>query len=247
MTVLLLRGLGRNHRHWGPFYTELEKSLGFSPTTLDLPGFGTEQAQLSPLSIGAIATDVRSRYFAGLPGRREPMTIVALSLSCLVALEWLHTYPNEIHQLILINGSYPGFHASRYRLQKKARIQLMRVLLQRNARQRENLIYDLVCNFPDLNRTLDLWQEIDRQYPVKITSVLRQLYAASRFRVPESCDWKKVKLVASQKDRMVSPRCSEILMSKTGCPLVYHETAGHDLPNDDPQWLSRLVLANIVK
>jgi pimeloyl-[acyl-carrier protein] methyl ester esterase len=246
MTVLLLRGLGRNHRHWGPFYPELERSLGFAPNTLDLPGFGTEHADHSPLNIRDMATSVRARHYENQDSPHKNLTIVALSLSCLVALEWLYTYPEEIHKLILVNGSYPGFHPARYRLQKEARIQLLRALLERDPLRREKLIYNLVCNFPDDDGTVELWQEIERQYPVKAIAVLRQLYAASRFRVPQFCDWKKVVLVASQKDRMVSPRCSEMLMSKAGCPLVYHETAGHDLPNDDPKWLASLVLSNTV-
>ncbi len=51
---LLLRGLGREKRHWGSFPEALERKLGARVLALDLPGFGTENARPSPATVLAL-------------------------------------------------------------------------------------------------------------------------------------------------------------------------------------------------
>jgi hypothetical protein len=43
---------------------------------------------------------------------------------------------------------------------------------------------------------------------------------------------------------MVSYQCSEYLAAKYRWPLVLHNSAGHDLPIDDPAWLIEVFKRN---
>src|SRR5687768_6347135 len=56
---LLLRGLSREQRHWCSFPEDLERATGARTLCLDLPGFGTEHARISPRTIALITDDVR--------------------------------------------------------------------------------------------------------------------------------------------------------------------------------------------
>ena len=50
-----------------------------------------------------------------------------------------------------------------------------------------------------------------------------------------------VLVLSSAKDRLVNPLCSAQLASSWNAPQHQHETAGHDLPNDDGAWVCQQV------
>jgi len=59
---LILRGLAREQRHWGPFVDIFEAKVpGSRVHTLDLPGVGTECQRDSPATVAGIVSDLRER------------------------------------------------------------------------------------------------------------------------------------------------------------------------------------------
>ena len=89
MNWLLLRGMTRELRHWGPFPRIFEeRAPGARVLCLDLPGAGTERARPSPWSVGGIAEDVRRRWRAAAAAGEGQWAVLGISLGGMVTLEW---------------------------------------------------------------------------------------------------------------------------------------------------------------
>ena len=73
-------------------------------------------------------------------------------------------------------------------------------------------------------------------------NILRQLFAAMRFRAPAQLGKIPLLMLAGEHDKLVNVACSRALASLWHCPLQIHAQAGHDLPLDDGAWVIRQVL-----
>lgn len=231
MTWLLLRGLARESAHWGDFPQHLEKTLNHKVICLDLPGFGNQRAQTSPLSIPAITEDLRSRL-----GTADKIGILGVSMGGMVALDWAHRYPKEVSHLVLVNTSAKNLGTVFHRLKIKAMGKILQALLEPDHYKREETILSLISNSPKRNQTAKVWGDIAKARLPDRKNVVFQLLAAAQFKAP--FDLKTPTLVlCSEFDRLASYQCSETLAQKLGATLKINHEAGHDLPHDDPQWL----------
>lgn len=239
-TWVLLRGLAREARHWGVFPAALSRVLGEAAVvTPDLPGNGRRFAQDSATSVAGQLEALRETLRAG--NCRPPYSVVALSLGGMVALEWALRHPQEVSRLVLINSSVAGLSPFWQRL-RWTRYPRLLSLPFRGLAGRERLILRLSSNraaqAPSLLSDWIAWQ---RECPVSLANVLRQLLAAARFRMPRH--WPQVPglVLASRADRLVDGSCSEALAEAARWPLIWHEQAGHDLALDDPDWLANRI------
>lgn len=236
---IFLRGLSREHAHWGDFIQRCEIELDWHCYTLDLPGFGSEHQRPSPITIAEIRQDVQSRLPKELNSNKQPIGIIALSLGGMVALDWLANDPENIYEAILIGTSSADCGLSK-RLKFNAIPSTLHALFAMTARKQEQAILTMVSNNRHRHaEVLDLWCRIRELRPTKKQNVIRQLIAASRFNSPSAQSLNNIKghFISSRADRMVSFQCSEYLAKKYHWPLTLHNTAGHDLPIDDADWL----------
>ena len=237
MRVLMLRGLAREQRHWGAFPTAFATRMDAQVHTMDLPGFGTESARVSPTSIQAITDDVRARFLAERPADDAPWAILAISLGGMVALDWAGRYPSDFKHVVVINTSSAlSSPFSRFRPGNYPRI--VGAVTARTPLDRERAILSFTVNRPDLDR-----EAIARQWAVwaeerkpRHASFVRQLWAASRSRLPARVE-APVLVLASTADRLVSYTCSEKVARALGAPLALHHEGGHDLSIDAPAWI----------
>jgi hypothetical protein len=99
---------------------------------------------------------------------------------------------------------------------------------------------------PTSRATSTAWRAPGAATPTRCGRVarpfVRQLYAASRFRAPASLPLPTLAL-GTRGDRFVDPRCTERLAAHFGLPVRWHDTAGHDLPADAPEWVIEQVSA----
>ena len=108
MNWLLLRGLGRDSRHWGNFPSILESHLTDSKTfVLDLPGFGTERHRISPLTVKRICDDTRSRWNEIKRQHSGLWNLLSISFGGMVTMDWLNRFPSDFQNAVIING-YSG-------------------------------------------------------------------------------------------------------------------------------------------
>ncbi|MDG5501453.1 alpha/beta hydrolase [Marinobacter sp. BGYM27] len=234
MHWILLRGLTREHAHWGHLPEHLR--LAFPEERfhcVDLPGTGTRFRETSPWTIRQIRRAVQ-RQVAHIPG---PYGLIALSMGGMVAMDWAQDAPEgEIQRLILINTS-SGFNPPWHRMRPVVWPTLLHLLLLRDIREREAQVLALTSNRQVNPGTVQGWYSIQKQRPVSPANAFRQLSAAARFRPASSRPLPDALLLASKGDRIVDWRCSATLEKRWQWPLRLHPDAGHDLPLDDPEWV----------
>lgn len=239
---VLLRGFTREAGHWGEFIDIFQKKFPDDTIImLDLPGAGKEKHIESPTNIPDITRFVRRR-FKELHPKVNKIHLLAISLGGMVASEWIAQDPDMIASAVIINTSSSGLNSWMERLSLKAVFRFVFLPLFHFAKLRETLILHLTSNdVQKRQEALPKWLELQRKNPSSIRQMVRQLKAGAKYRVREIPDSIPTLLLTSSMDRLVNPNCSERLRTFWKADLIYHPTAGHDIPLDDPEWLADTV------
>ena len=242
-TLVLLRGLVREARHWGDVGERLQRRLGRgdSVIALDLPGNGLRHAETSPMTVHGLLASCRAEL-----RRREvqpPLVLVAMSLGAMVALQWCEEAPGELAGCVLVNTSLRGISPLRQRLRPRNWPALLRLLASGiPPLQRERLVLMLTSSEPWRHAAVaDAWAAYARSHPVRRSNAVRQLVAAMLYTAAPPTSVPTL-VLASAGDRLVDPRCSQELARRWRLPIGLHPEAGHDLPLDDPQWFVAWVM-----
>jgi hypothetical protein len=138
-----------------------------------------------------------------------------------------------------VNTSLKGISPFYQRLSPQNYWKLFRILfLEKNLANRERIILEMTTQSkgfdPDLVKK---FVDIQLEHPVKLKTVLAQLFAGIRFTPPKEAPKVKTILLGSLGDQLVHPQCSISLSKKWDIPLEQNAWAGHDLPLEDPQWV----------
>ena len=235
-TWILLRGLIRESRHWGPFVAQFERaSPGSRVIALDLPGNGLRNQHVSPLNVRDMVEDCRAQLAHA--GVAPPFQLLAMSLGGMVAVDWSAAYPDEVTTQVLINTSMRPFSPFYQRLKPQNYLTLSRLAFGgASDEQWERTIWRLRSNHATQGVVPD-WIALRQSHPVARRNALRQLLAAARFRAPMARPAAPTLALASAQDHLVSPACSQALADHWRCELRLHPSAGHDLALDDGAWL----------
>ncbi|MEY4547207.1 MAG: hypothetical protein RL685_3402 [Pseudomonadota bacterium] len=249
MKWLLLRGLGREQRHWYDFPERLRAVVGSdSVCLLDLAGAGTERQRLPVPSVAWLARDVARRALtlreAGEPAEprrdeargKRSWCVIGLSLGGMVALELAWLWPERIAHTLVINAS-ANITPLTSRLVPAALWGLGGSLLMREPALREARMLALTSALPPARRHEIALQATAFAAPRRL-ALLSQLYAAARFFPPSPRSVRPpIAFLGSRHDRLVSVVCSRDLARRYGAPYEEHPWAGHDLTLDDPDWV----------
>ncbi|WP_027467297.1 alpha/beta fold hydrolase [Deefgea rivuli] len=231
---VLLRGLMRETRHWGDFTARLQAKFPADQIIcLDWPGNGVLHQQRSPSDIHGMVRYLREQLIDH--GHAAPYHVVAVSLGAMAAVEWARQAPQEFISATLINTSLRPFNPFYQRLRPRNYGKLLSMLWHTPAQQ-EQLILQLTSNQAQA-AVLAQWIGYQQQYPIARRNILRQLWAALRYRSELSRPAVPLQILCSQHDQLVDPQCSQTLAAAWQIPCITHPSAGHDLPLDDPQWV----------
>jgi pimeloyl-ACP methyl ester carboxylesterase len=239
-TWILLRGLTRERRHWGRFPDEMRKEMpGVRVITLDLPGNGELSTMRSPLNVTEMANCCRSAVMQeGVP---PPYRLLAMSMGGMVATAWAERHPQEIDACVLVNTSFAAFSPLHHRLRARAWSMMLRLILARTAKHREEIVFRLTSNLAQPPAwLLDEWIVIRQLRPVSALNGLRQLFASAKFHAPTAAPVATL-ILASARDGLVDPRCSAEIARCWNCAIAVHSAAGHDLPLDDGAWVAEKI------
>jgi len=249
MNWLLLRGLGREQRHWHDFPERLRAVVAPEPVfLLDLAGTGTERRRLPVPSVPWLARDI-ARRASQLPGLQRELRCAAagearwcllgLSLGGMVALELCRLWTQRVAHAIVINSS-ASITPVKARLQPGALPRLGQVLLARDERMREERLLALTSHLPAAERHgyAERAAAFAADGAPGRPALFSQLCAAARFSPPSASSLSaRLCFLGSRCDRLVSVACSRDLACRYDAPYLEHPWAGHDLPLDDPSWI----------
>lgn len=238
MRWLLLRGLVREQRHWGPF-RDLFASAAGPVVTLDLPGVGTEHTRPSPMTLEGIVEDVRRRFVSVREGevQNEPWGLLAISLGGMVALSWCAAHPEDFQRAVVINTSAGDLSLPTERFNWRRYRTLFRAMRSSSTLDRERLVIDLTVARPgDRDGLAQEWAGYAEAAPVARRTLAAQLLAAARSRAPGRLATPLL-VLSSFGDELVQPMCSFRIAQRYNAELAVHPWAGHDLPRDAPQWV----------
>ena len=235
---VFLRGLVREQRHWEDFPHRFNEVFPSARVHLvDLPGNGDLYYRRSPLTVSAMVDAVRAELTTR--NINGPISVLAISLGGMVAIDWMKRFPSEIQQAVIINTSLRGMGSFAERLIPENYWEIFkRITLNPTPLAREKTILAISSNLYRHKEALAYkWVSYAKERPVSEKNAIRQLLAATRYKAPKSCPHDRVLLLASKQDRLVSVRCSEKLAQAWQWPLRIHPIAGHDLPLDDSNWI----------
>ena len=235
---IFLRGLVRGQYHWHHFPSAFKQRFPDSQCYfVDLPGNGFSWHLTSPDRIEPMVDFVRARLQGALA---PPFNIVALSLGGMVTLSWCHRFPREIRSAVIINSSIANLSRWYERFSLQQITNALRFLVG-SAEMKEQAILNMTSTQEQSNYVIvQRWAELHRRYPTQLSNALRQLMAASRFKLKSPVE-APVLCVNAKGDPLVSPRCTEAIAKLLDAKLVTHASAGHDLSLDDPDWLADVI------
>lgn len=245
---IFLRGLGRDKRHWTPFFSEFKQYVNEEHIiSIDLPGNGDFHKLNSPTKPEAYLEHVRHLLNEYKVQNQIPLTrkvnLVAISFGGMIAMQWLKQCPNELDKVWLINTSMKPWSTMTQRLRITAWPKVILGLFQ-TPEQREISVRQLTTQYHKTDDVLlRQWQEWAKAKPVRAANILRQIYTASHFKAPELSQdaTQKVTIVTSARDELVHPNCSIQIAKNLGLELITQPNAGHDLPLDEPIWLAKIL------
>ncbi|MEE2670697.1 MAG: alpha/beta hydrolase [Bdellovibrionota bacterium] len=231
---VLLRGLGRDKRHWYKFTDQLREAYPNSKILpLDLPGIQSQSAV--PTNIHAMVDEVRDNW---LDEKTEgDWNLLAISLGGMLAIDWCYRYPNDFKHLVTINTSSKTTSSLFERISPSAIKAVGSSIATNDTRERERKVLEITTNETDITEEmLDTWVEIADSMKLSRLNLIKQLFAASKFKLPKKLQVPYTAL-ASKGDRFCDYSCSEKIARRYNAPLFLHESAGHDLPTDDAKWV----------
>lgn len=232
---IFLRGLTRESRHWGEFTVHFKTQFPDAEIFfLDLPGAGKMHRDVCPLEVESMVEILRKQLPQDLLGKGE-FHFVGMSLGGMVALEWSKRYPEDLSSTIIINSSASKLLPFWYRLRPGAYPYILLAGILKS--KQHEMIFKKVCqNKNNQAKTIELWKKIHETSPVSLANAIRQIYSASRFKLDNNLKIKGM-VISSYGDELVNYKCSEKLASELGWPLKIHSWGGHELSDDDPEWV----------
>jgi pimeloyl-[acyl-carrier protein] methyl ester esterase len=234
---VFLRGLAREKRHWGDFPEFFQAQFpDVKIAAVDFPGLGDFAHISSPTSIEGIAEFTWSEMRKHFPDGK--VTVLAVSMGGMVAMDWLRTHEKDIEAAILINSSSKD-SAFFYRLRYQIWPEFLQATVKTQPKEREKQVIDMIMNSEVAReKALPCWTKVAQDHPIQPLTFVRQLWAASQFSGLQKKPSTPVLLLNSLGDRFVDPSCSEALHQKFKWQLERHPWGGHDLVWDDPQWVT---------
>lgn len=233
---LLLRGLARGNAHWGVFPEILkQKHPNFEIELIEIPGNGTRFAEKTPTNPITAIELLRNNKFTN---SGQPLNICAMSLGGMLALKWAELYPDEIQSLIIINSSLKQLSPFYERLRYENYYKILTAFFRKDLTKQEITILQLTSNKSEnILNFIDNFSKFSKEHPISKINFLRQLILASSVYIHKPIKI-PIKIIVSIQDRLVHSNCSKDLAKFLKSELINHETAGHDLPLDEPYWLA---------
>ncbi|ABZ76961.1 alpha/beta hydrolase fold [Shewanella halifaxensis HAW-EB4] len=256
-TVVLVRGLMRDKRHWIGFERMLKQTVlaNHDVISVDTLGNGELASKTSPLNIEVYAEDLCCRLRSV---EDKDCYLVGLSMGGMIALEaaarQYGANGNEIalkmadadvkiRGIALINTSAANLSPWFKRFQLRGLLFGFKSRLKgAGINAIEATVVALTSYKQNHNRKLVRnWSRYRVERKTRLVNVLRQFWACSQFICPKKL-YAPVVILSGTKDKLVHPDCSQKLAQYYQSKLIEFDQAGHDLSLDSPQKLCEVLI-----
>lgn len=232
---VFIRGLARHSEHWGPFLNVFKIHFPHDEVELlDLRGNGELLHSPSYVDMADNVRDLRARSKFLKAGKK--VHLLTISLGSMVGVQWAELFPEDLESLTMMNTSDKGSSYFFERMRPRNYIKLFRLIKQsRKGTLLEKQVLDMVTNNPAEYRQ---WAERFAKLPsTSKVNFFRQLIAAARFEFPKHKPKTDILILASKRDNLVNPICSQKIADMWHLKPHIHETAGHDIALEAPNWI----------
>jgi pimeloyl-ACP methyl ester carboxylesterase len=238
---IFLRGLSRGNFHWAKF-PEVFKHICTDAEIefLEIPGNGFSSNERSPIAPEKIVQLLKSRSSFCKEGM--PFNLCGISLGGMIALKWCELYPENISSVSIINSSLRQCSKLSERLVPQNYSKILQALFMNDAYEQEKRILEITSNkFTETSINLDMFGRLSSLHRVSKINFARQLLLASKIHINHLNNI-PLKVISSENDRLVDSSCSKAIAELFQGQQFTHQTAGHDIALDEPEWLSAVLL-----
>lgn len=248
--VWILRGLIRENAHSQMFFDRLKKTYPeINFYGLEVRGNGKYFKQDSPTNIKKMVQQIRSDYLTINKDQNESENfLVAISLGGMIGVAWMDQYPEDFNEALILNSSLKGHCPIYKRMLIKNIPKYVKFLLSRDPKRKEEIIYSMIISEKERHSNLiNHWAKIRKERPVSFKNTIRQMFAAATYTPPKKAPKTPITIGVGLGDDFVSPDCSKNIAKNWNLPLVTHPTGGHDITNDQPEWIIELINSYFLK
>ena len=116
--------------------------------------------------------------------------------------------------------------------------EFLKIASARSPRDKERTILGFNSNIKSAQDPTieDAWARFAEESPNPLVNIARQLIAGTQYRAPKELRPRTL-IISALQDHLTHASCSWDLARRFGAGVVFHDTAGHDLPMDAPEWL----------
>lgn len=245
-----IRGLIRSQFHWYQFPAHFDlatKQQASNSTSIfiDIPGNGKRFQQTTPFSIAAMAADIEQQIQNYLTthamSSNTKLHLIGISMGGMIAAELISKTDINFTSVHIINSSFANLSPFWQRMRLPALINLVTNIWRTD--KRESAILKWTSNNPDSIALVPEWVKEAEEHPLSLRNAFAQLWAASHYFIGRKASDNSF-VYCSKEDRLVHWRCSEKLAHYWQVPLECELAAGHDLPLDNPDWLTEKIIFN---
>lgn len=241
--IFILRGLIRENAHSQFFFDSLKKQFPeINFYGLEVRGNGKYFQEPSPTNIPTMVEQIRNDYLAANKNKDANNYLIAISLGGMVSVAWMDKYADDFNKAIILNSSLKGHCPIYYRMLPKNLPNYAKFVFSSDPKEKEEIIYSMIISDQERHRYLiDHWVDIRKKRPVSLSNTIRQMFAAATYTPPKKAPNVPIIIGVSYGDDFVSPKCSENIAKNWNLPLVTHQNGGHDITNDKPEWIIKLI------
>lgn len=233
--IFLILGISREKRNWKTPVEILQAALpDFEVIALDNPGMGEYHKMAVPLTIPG-HVDFLKKDFEKLKG--EENYFMGWSLGGMIVADWSNRYPKDMKGTILMTSSFGPLQAPWLRIKPVTLPGLVKTIFSKGIKREEGLFEPISNNKQNKERLVGEAMAYNKEFPVTGVNIIRQFIAASLFFTKSIKKMHPCLVLGAPNDHLVSNVCSKKIQSFWKTDYEEHPTAGHDIFNDDPQWV----------
>lgn len=237
--IFLVTGMMRCMANWErPIAIFKETFPEYEIIPLENKGVGIHHKLKTPLTIKQNVDFLRKEF---LEQKGDVNILLGFSLGGMIVTTWSQLYPDDTNGLVLVTSSFGGLQPFWKRLKISILPPAFATFITKGL-TREKFMYKMIAlNQENKDKLIKEWVIEQRARPLTVLNILRQLLSGWSFRPKEYERLHPTLVIGSKCDQLADYTCSENIRDFWKTDYACHVSAGHDIMNDDPKWVTSII------